>query len=109
MWQCLTLSAQLLQYIYLQQSIQVHMHPADNERYLRFLGRFSIVGPQYGSHFVTLLSHALRFLENSSPLFKMKITLPVTEDFLFPSVDYTMCIWFVTTQNHFVFEGGLRT
>lgn len=81
---------------YLQQSIQVHMYPAVSERYLRFLGCFSIVGPQYGSHFVTLVTRnlevTLRILENSSLLYKTKIVSPVAEYCFLPSVDCAMCI-----------------
>ena len=57
MWQCVIFSAYLVHFLYLQQSVQVHMHQADSDRYLRLLGRFRIVGHQYGSHFMSPFCH----------------------------------------------------
>ena len=57
MLQCLIFSAYLLHFLYLQQSVQVHMHQANSDRLLRFVCRFRIVGHQYGSHFISSFCH----------------------------------------------------
>jgi hypothetical protein len=88
MSQCLIFSAYLQQCLCLQQKVQVHMHQADSDRYLRFLGRFRIVCTQYGSHLVWGLS----FFLNSSIHYKTNIILPEAEDCLLLSIDCAMWI-----------------
>jgi hypothetical protein len=52
-WQYLIYWAYLLQFLCIEQRVQVHMYQADSYRHLRFLVHFSIVCTQYGSHFMS--------------------------------------------------------
>jgi hypothetical protein len=117
MWQCLIFSAYFLQFLYIQQRIQGHMYQADSDWYLRFLGNFSIVCTQYGSHFMSPCCH-LEFgdgpyifgnLSHTHTPYKTKIIFPLPGDCCLLSIHHALWIWFVMThQCYFVFEGVLR-